>query len=180
MRRWTSEDTLKSVAVGAALVLFSYFEGSTYIEKLGLGDGGRATAASSGDDDSAHREALALERRFPMIDVVGYGHTSGQQNQATYVVFGVLNIESVRTHEGEITLALMQMAGRLAAETSDILLLVHFSLSEEVITGEVYCPIADYAVYDDMVNAGCEATVYPPDMRYPLPESMALWWGVGR
>jgi hypothetical protein len=150
------------------------------MEKLGLGGGGRALAASSGDDEAAHREALALERRFPMIDVIGYGHAKGQQNRMTYVVFGVADVESVRTREGEITLALMQMAGRLAAETSDTLLLVRFSLIEEVITGEVYCPIADYAVYDDMVNAACEASVYPPHERSPLPESMALWRGVGK
>ena len=180
MLRWTLEDTVKSVAVGAAFVLFLSFEGSTLMDKLGLGIGGRATAASSSPEEVAHQEALAFERRFPMIDVIGYGHGKGLESRTTFIVFGVVDTEAVQAREGEIALALMQMAGRLAEESTEILLLVHYSLSEEVVTAEVFCPSADYAVYDDMVNGGCEASVYSPHERSPLPESMALWRGVGK
>lgn len=180
MMRWTTEDTLKVVAVGAAFVAFFSFEGSTLMEKLGLGNGGRATAASSSPEEVAHQEALAFERRFPMIDVIGYGHGNGREKRMTFVVFGVVDTEAIQAREGEIALALMQMAGRLAEETSEILLLVHFSLSEEVVTGEFYCPKAEYAAYDDMVNGDCVASVYAPDERGPLPDTVALWHGVGR
>lgn len=180
MIRWSTEDTLKSVAVGAAFVAFFSFEGSTLMEKLGLGNGGRATAASSSPEEVAHQEALAFERRFPMIDVIGYGHGKGLEKRMTFVVFGVVDTEAVQAREGEIALALMQMAGRLAEETSEMLLVVHFSLTEGVMTGEFYCPKAEYAVYDDMISGGCEAAVYAPSERSPLPDSMALWQGVGR
>jgi len=180
MIRWTTEDTIRSVAVGAAFVVFFSFEGSTLMEKLGLGNRGRATAASASPEEAAHQEALALERRFPMIDVIGYGHGNGQENRMTFVVFGVVDTEAVQAREGEIALALMQLAGRLAEETSEVLLVVHFSLSEGVMTGEFYCPKAEYAVYDDMVNGDCVASVYAPDERGPLPDTLALWHGVGR
>jgi hypothetical protein len=74
----------------------------------------------------------------------------------------------------------MQLAGRLAREDSRSLVVVHYSFTQGLVTGEFNCPKGEYASYEAMQEGDCVAALYPPEERSPLPDSMLLWQGVGK
>jgi hypothetical protein len=180
MTHWTFEDSLKYLLVGVVSISFLLIDGPALARRLNLGAADPAAAAEITPEEAAHREALDFEQQYPMIDVIGYGHGVGQGKNMTYLLFGVVEIEAVQSRENELTLALMQLAGRMAAKASESLVVVHFSLSQGVVTGEFNCPVGEYAVYDEMIQADCQASLYGPNERSPLPASMTAWEGVGK
>lgn len=185
MTHWTYEDSLKALLVGAVSLGFLLIGGPALAERLGLRPSAPEIAAAAGRDQAdadrdAHRQALELEQRYPMIDVLGYGHGIAKGKEMTYVVFGVADQTAVRSREPEAALALMQLAGQLAEADSQSLIVVHFSLREGVVTGEFNCPRAEYDTYEQMDQGGCVAAVYSPEERSALPEAMTRWVGVGK
>lgn len=180
MTQWTFEDSLKYMLVGVVSISFLLIEGPSLAERLNLRAVAPAAAAEATPEEAAHRQALDFEEQYPMIDVLGYGHGMAQGMHMTYLLFGVVDSELVDTHESELALALMQLAGRMAEETSEALVVVHFSFTQGVVTGEFNCPNGEYLAYDEMIQANCQASLYAPDQRSPLPASMTQWEGVGK
>lgn len=180
MTHWTFEDSLKYLLVGVVSVSFLLVDGPALAERLNLRAAAPAAAAEASPEEAAHLEALDFEQQFPMIDVLGYGHGVGQGRPMTYLLFGVVEQEAVQSRENELALALVQLAGRLAEEASEALVVVHFSFVDGVVTGEFNCPKAEYLAYDELIQADCQASLYAPTERSPLPESMTRWEGVGR
>ena len=180
MTQWTFEDSLKFLLVGAVSLSFLLIDGPALAERLSLTSVSADVPAVSGPGEVAHQQALDLEQRYPMIDVLGYGHGDANGMGMTFVLFGVVDSQAVQSREGELALALIQLAGRLADDASQALVVVHFSFTQGVVTGEFNCPKAEYASYEVMEQAGCVAALYPPDERSPLPQGLASWEGVGK
>jgi len=180
MRHWTSEDSLKFLLVGVASLSLLLVDGTALAERLNLRAESLDVPAVADPDQAAHQQALDLERTYPMIDVLGYGHGVSQDLPMTFVLFGVVDTEAVQSREGALALALMHLAGRVAEEDSRSLVVVHYSFAQGVVTGEFNCPNAEYASLDAMLQADCVAALYAPGERSPLPASMIQWEGVGK
>ena len=180
MTHWTFEDSLKLVAIGAVSISFLLVDGPALAERLNLRVASPEVSAAADPQEAAHQQALSLEQQYPMIDVLGYGHGQAKGIPMTFVLFGVVDPEAIQSREPEMALALMQFASRLAEETSQALVVVHFSFTQGVVTGEFNCPNAEYASLDAMQEADCVAALYAPGERSPLPASMIQWEGVGK
>jgi len=180
MTHWAFEDSLKFFLVGAVSLSFLLIDGPALAERLNLRPPSPEAPAAADPQEAAHQQALSLEQKFPMIDVLGYGHGMAEGIPMTFVLFGVADPEAIQSREPEMALALMQLAGWLAEETTKALVVVHFSFTQGVVTGEFNCPKAEYASYEVMEQAGCVAALYAPDERSPLPQALTLWEGVGR
>jgi hypothetical protein len=180
MTHWTFEDSLKVLIIGAVSISFLLVDGPALAERLSLSSVSADVPAVSTPEQVAHQQALDLEQRYPMIDVLGYGHGNAKGMRMTFVLFGVVDSQAVQSREGELALALIQLANRLAEDASQALVVVHFSFSQGVVTGEFNCPKAAYASYEVMEQAGCVAALYSPDERSPLPQVLASWEGVGK
>ena len=180
MTHWTFEDSLKLLVIGAVSISFLIVDGPALAERLNLGTPSPEASAAADPQEAAHQQALSLEQQYPMLDVLGYGHGTAKGIPMTFVLFGVVDSEAVQSREGELALALMQLAGRLAEDASQALVVVHFSFGQAVVTGEFNCPKAEFGSYDDMLQGDCVAALYPPDERSPLPPALTPWEGVGK
>ena len=180
MTHWTFEDSLKLLVIGAVSISFLIVDGPALAERLNLGTPSPEASAAADPQEAAHQQALSLEQQYPMLDVLGYGHGTAKGIPMTFVLFGVVDPKAIQSREPEMALALMQFAGRLAEETSQALVVVHFSFTQGVVTGEFNCPKEEFATYDDMLQGDCVASLYPPDERSPLPPELTQWEGVGK
>jgi len=180
MTHWAFKDSLKFLLVGAVSLSFLLIDGPALAERLNLSSVSEDVPAVSGPEQVAHQQALDLEQKYPMIDVLGYGHGMSQDMPMTFVLFGVVDAEAVQSREGALAVALMHLAGRLAEEDSQSLVVVHYSFAQGVVTGEFNCPNAEYASLEAMQQGDCVAALYAPGERSPLPPSMIQWEGLGK
>jgi hypothetical protein len=102
MTHWTLEDSLKFMLVGAISVSFLLVEGPALTERLSFDAMAQEVQGSAAPDPDqpAHQQVLELERRYPMIDVLGYGHGLSKDIPMTYVIFGVVDTAAVESREG--------------------------------------------------------------------------------
>jgi len=180
MTHWTIEDSLKFLLVGAVSLSLLLVDGTALAERLNLAVDSPDSPTISDPDQAAHQQALDLEQTYPMIDVLGYGHGMSQDTPMTFVVFGVVDAQAVQSREGALAVALMHLAGRLAEEGSQSLVVVRYSFAQGVVTGEFNCPNAEYASLEAMQQGDCVAALYDPGERSSLPPSMIQWEGVGK
>lgn len=183
MRRWTFEDSLKVFVLLAATSLFLLLEGPRLAKKLNLNQSGPALAAEDLNltpEEQAHQEALDIERRFPMVDVIGYGIERPKGKPVSFVLFTIVDRDGVRNHEEEVLLAVIHMAKEQAEGEEGSLLAILVRSESMQLIGAVSCPVLEFGSGEEMSAGGCEVFSYPSGGTPPIPERLILWRGVGR